>query len=151
MSDDLLRRAFRDVTTARLATIGLDGAPHVAPLWFVWLDDAIYLSTRQGSTTWENAERDARVALVIDRGREWIEQSGVQVQGRAVLMPAEHPDMRASMSAWHEKYRPLFAGDGFERFVEATPSLGFLRVTLGSVRAWDHATEGFVAGPGGRA
>jgi len=119
MSDDLLRRAFRDVTTARLATIGLDGAPHVAPLWFVWLDDAIYLSTRQGSTTWENAERDARVALVIDRGREWIEQSGVQVQGRALLMPAEHPDMRASMSAWHEKYRPLFAGDGFERFVEA--------------------------------
>jgi hypothetical protein len=91
------------------------------------------------------------VALVIDRGRDWIEQSGVQVQGLATLLPAEHPDMRAAMSAWHEKYRSLFAGDGFERFVDATPALGFLRVPLGSVRAWDHGAEGSVAGPGGRA
>jgi len=151
MSDDLLRRAFRDATVARLASIGPDGAPHVAPLWFVWLEDAIYLSTRQGGTTWDNAEREARVALVIDRGRDWIEQSGVQVTGLATVLPAEHPDMRAAMSAWHEKYRPLFAGDGFERFVDATPALGFLRVTFGSAQAWDHRTEGSVAGSGGRA
>ena len=32
------------------------------------------------------------------------------------------------MSAWHEKYRTLFAGDGFERFTAAIPKLGFLRV-----------------------
>ncbi len=42
----------------------------------------------------------------------------------AELLPAEHPDLRQPMSAWHEKYRTLFAGDGFERFAAAIPQLG---------------------------
>ena len=32
------------------------------------------------------------------------------------------------MSAWHEKYRSMFAGDGFERLTAPVPQLGFLRV-----------------------
>ena len=80
---DALRRAFRDVPTARVATVGPGGAPHVAPVWFVWLEDAIYLSTREGGTTWLNAELDPRVAIVIDRGRDWAELAGVQLEGPA--------------------------------------------------------------------
>jgi hypothetical protein len=136
--DDAARRAFADAPTARVATVGLAGAPHVAPLWFVWRD-AIFLSTRLGSTTWRNAELDPRVALVIDRGREWTELVGVQVEGPVELLPAEHPDLREPMSAWHEKYRTMLAGSGFERFAEDVPSLGFLKVEPLAVRGWDHA------------
>ncbi|HEX5938386.1 MAG TPA: pyridoxamine 5'-phosphate oxidase family protein, partial [Actinomycetota bacterium] len=106
--------------------------------WFVWQPDAIYVATRVGDTTWEAAEHDPRVSLLIDRGRDWNDLSGVRIEGVAELLPAEHPDLREPMSAWHEKYRTLFAGDGFERFAAAIPQLGFLRVVPAVVDAWDH-------------
>ena len=65
---------------------------------------------------------------MIDRGRDWMELSGARVEGVAELLPAEHPDLRAPMSAWHDKYRSMLAGEGFERFAVAVPTLGFLRV-----------------------
>jgi nitroimidazol reductase NimA-like FMN-containing flavoprotein (pyridoxamine 5'-phosphate oxidase superfamily) len=136
-----LRRTFCDLAAASLATVGLDGAPHVAPVWFVWRDDAIYLSTRRGSRSWLNAEIDPRVSVVIDRGHEWSELSGVILEGRAELLSADHPSMRETMSAWHQKYRSLLAGDGFERFAEAIPELGFLRLVPARFDAWNHRTD----------
>ena len=111
VSDDLegLRRSFRDVPACRIATVRPDGGPYVAPRWFVWRDDGIWVSTRVGDTTWEHALRDARVSVLIDRGRDWSELAGVRLEGVAEAYPAEHPDLRAPMSNWHEKYRPMFA------------------------------------------
>jgi hypothetical protein len=75
---------------------------------------------------------------VIDRGHDWIELTGVRVEGVAEQMPAEHPDLRGPMSAWHEKYRTMFSGEGFERFSTAVPALGFLRVVPSRIDGWDH-------------
>lgn len=140
MTEDLdaLRRLFRDQPACRVATVRADGGPHVATRWFVWVPDAVYVATRVGDATWHAAQRDPRVSLVIDRGREWNDLSGVRIEGVAELLPAEHPDLREPMSAWHEKYRTMFSGDGFERFASAIPALGFLRVVPAVVDAWDH-------------
>ena len=140
MTDDLdaLRRAFRDVPACRIATVRPDGGPHVATRWFVWSEDGIWIATRAGDTTWELVGHDPRVSIVIDRGRDWIELAGVRVEGVAERFPAEHPDLRTPMSAWHEKYRPMLAGEGFERITAAVPSLGFVHVAPARVEAWDH-------------
>jgi hypothetical protein len=135
---EVIRRMFRDVPTCHLATVRPDGGPHVAPRWFVWLDDAVWVATRVGDTSWDDAMRDGRVSLEIDRGRDWLELSGVRIEGVAEPMPAEHPDLRAPMSAWHEKYRSMLAGEAFERFTIAVPTLGFLRVVPAVVAPWDH-------------
>jgi general stress protein 26 len=144
MSEDvqLLRRIFRDAPTCRVGTVRADGGPHVAPRWFVWLDDAIWVSTRVGDQTWEHATNDPRVSVLIDRGREWVELAGARVEGVAELMPAEHPDLREPMSAWHDKYRPMFATGGFERFAKDVVALGFLRVVPAGVESWNHRMEG---------
>ena len=110
----------------------------MAPHWFVWSEDALYVSVERSSETWTNAERDPRVALVIDRGRGWTDLAGVEIEGTAAAMPAEHPDARRAVSAWHEKYRSMFAGDGFERFAEEVASLGFLRVEPARLTSWTH-------------
>jgi hypothetical protein len=140
VTEDLegLRRLFRDQAACRVATVRPDGGPHVATRWFVWQPDAVYVATRVGDTTWQAADRDGRVSLVIDRGRAWTDLSGVRVEGVAELLPADHPDLRRPMSAWHEKYRTLFAGEGFERFAASIPKLGFLRIVPSLVDAWDH-------------
>jgi nitroimidazol reductase NimA-like FMN-containing flavoprotein (pyridoxamine 5'-phosphate oxidase superfamily) len=122
-----------------VATTNADGSPHVVPLWFVWPEEAVFVSTRQDGRTWANVLRDPRVAITIDLGRAWVEVAGVEIVGRAELLAAESAAMRKPVSAWHEKYRPLLAGEGFARFAEEVRGLGFLRVVPDAVRAWDHA------------
>lgn len=133
-----LRRRFGDVPTCRVGTVRPDGGPHLAPRWFTWRDDGIWVSTRVGDTVWEHAVRDPRISVLIDRGRDWTELAGVRVDGVAEAFPAEHPDLRGPMSAWHEKYRQMFARDGFEGFTRDVPALGFLRVVPARVDSWDH-------------
>jgi hypothetical protein len=143
VTDDLevLRRAFRDVATCRIATVRPDGGPHVAPRWFVWPDEAVWVATRVDDSTWAHALRDPRVSILIDHGREWVELAGVRIEGVAEALPGEHPDLRGPMSAWHDKYRPLFGVPGFERFARQVPQLGFLRVVPSRVESWDHARD----------
>jgi hypothetical protein len=96
----------------------------------VWLEEGLFISTRRGDASWENVVLDPRVSVVIDRGRDWAELTGVRVDGAAGAVAAEHPEIRGVMSAWHEKYRSMFSGDGFERLTRQVASLGFLGVTI---------------------
>lgn len=135
------RRMFGGMPVVAVATIDPDGSPHVVPLWFVWAEDAIYVSTRTDARTWRNAERDPRVSISVDLGRSWNELAGVEVLGPAEILPVEHPAMRQPISAWHEKYRSLLAGEGFGAFTETVHHLGFLRVVPERLRSWDHARD----------
>ncbi len=133
------RRLFAGLPVVSLATLGSDGSPHVVPLWFVWPEDAVYVSTRRESRTWRNANRDPRVAFTIDLGRSWVELAGIEVGGKAEPLAADHPSLRRALSSWHEKYRPLLSGNGFGRFAEEVHGLGFLRIVPERFRSWDHA------------
>jgi nitroimidazol reductase NimA-like FMN-containing flavoprotein (pyridoxamine 5'-phosphate oxidase superfamily) len=133
------RRMFGSLPTVAVASLGPDGAPHVVPLWFVWPEDAVYVSVRRDGRTWANAGADPRVALTVDLGRSWVELAGIEIVGSAECLPAEHARMRAPISAWHEKYRPLLSGDGFARLTGAIRALGFLRVVPEAITGWDHA------------
>jgi PPOX class probable F420-dependent enzyme len=133
------RRMFAGLPVVSVATLNPDGSPHVVPLWFVWPDDAVYISTRRPSRTWRNVSADPRVSLTIDVGRSWTEMAGIVVEGSAEILQADHPSMRKPISAWHEKYRPLLVGDGFARFAEEVAGLIFLRVVPERLVGWDHA------------
>jgi nitroimidazol reductase NimA-like FMN-containing flavoprotein (pyridoxamine 5'-phosphate oxidase superfamily) len=133
------RRMFGGLPVVNVGTVGPDGAPHVVPLWFVWPEDAMYVSTRREGRTWRNVQGDPRVSVAIDLGRSWVEIAGIVVEGLARPIPAEDVSMRAPISAWHEKYRSLLAGEGFGRFTEEVHHLGFLRVEPHTLRSWDHA------------
>lgn len=133
------RRIFRDLPVVHVATTRADGSPHVVPLWFVWREEAVYVSCRRESATWRNVERDPRVSLTFHRGRTWKELAGVVVSGRAEPLVPEHPALRAIMSGWFEKYRLLLAGGGFRDYAEQVESPGMLRVRPARLAWWDHA------------
>ena len=69
--------------TCRFATTGPDG-PHVAPVWFVWDGQAIWVYSLIRSQRWANVSRDPRVAVVIDDGHHYHELRGVEIEGQAV-------------------------------------------------------------------
>ena len=133
------RKLFGALPVVSVGTVSPGGSPHVVPLWFVWLEDALYVSTRRESRTWRNVQADPRVSVTIDVGRSWTEIAGIVLEGAAEPLPVEHPSMRVPISAWHEKYRPLLSGDGFERFAEEIRGLAFLRLVPERAISWDHA------------
>ncbi len=56
---------------ATIATLGRDGAPRIAPIWYQWApgpsgEGAAYLFTSRRTLKWRNIERDPRVSLCVD-------------------------------------------------------------------------------------
>jgi nitroimidazol reductase NimA-like FMN-containing flavoprotein (pyridoxamine 5'-phosphate oxidase superfamily) len=67
MNGEELTSFLGEQHTCRLATTGPDG-PHVAPVWFVWDGQALWVYSLTRSQRWANVTRDPRVAVVIDDG-----------------------------------------------------------------------------------
>jgi nitroimidazol reductase NimA-like FMN-containing flavoprotein (pyridoxamine 5'-phosphate oxidase superfamily) len=135
------RRTFRDVRVAHVGSVLADGAPHVVPLWFVWLPDGVYVTSRKGSQLWRNITRDPRVSLVVRRGEAWTEQAGILVRGRAELLGREHPEAKQALSAWFEKYRSELAGFGFAAYTEQVHDPAVFVVRPEHLSSWIHARE----------
>jgi PPOX class probable F420-dependent enzyme len=49
-----------------LATVRGDGRPHVMPVWAVWLDGGLWLSTSRTSAKGRNLAREPRCTLTVD-------------------------------------------------------------------------------------
>src|SRR5215831_5108781 len=69
--------------TAKLATVGRGGAPHVMPVWFVLDGGQLVLTTGAESVKGRNLRRDPRVAVVVDD--ETPPFAFVHIRGRAAL------------------------------------------------------------------
>lgn len=135
------RRTFRDTRVVHVGSLLPDGAPHVVPLWFVWLEDAVYVSCRRESTVWRNLRRDPRVVLQFDRGITWTEQAGVVVRGKAELLPPEEQAAKRALSAWFEKYRSELAGYGFAAYTQQVKDPALIRVRPDRLAGWIHAYQ----------
>jgi nitroimidazol reductase NimA-like FMN-containing flavoprotein (pyridoxamine 5'-phosphate oxidase superfamily) len=89
--------------TIRLATAGPEGLPQVIPLWYVWLEGAVFLNSTLGNVTVRNVQRNPLVAGVIDDGVDYEELCGVVVHGR--LEPADgDPRLSRVRELWSRKY-----------------------------------------------
>lgn len=51
--------------TVWLATVRQDGRPHLIPLWFIWLNDKIYVATSSYSQKYQNLRHNQHVALSL--------------------------------------------------------------------------------------
>ena len=85
MSAEELSAFLDEQHTCRFATTGPDG-PHVAPVWFVWDGQAIWVYSLTRSQRWANLSRDPRVAIVIDDGHHYHELHGVEIEGQAAMV-----------------------------------------------------------------
>ena len=55
-----------------LATTKPDGAPHVMPVWGVWLEDRFYFSTGRESRKARNLAANPKCTVSIERSREAV-------------------------------------------------------------------------------
>jgi nitroimidazol reductase NimA-like FMN-containing flavoprotein (pyridoxamine 5'-phosphate oxidase superfamily) len=136
-----VRLRFRDLPVAHVASANADGTPHVVPLWFVWLEDAVYVTCREGSQVAANLRQRPIAAVELDHGVHWTDQAGVMIRGPAEVLDAGHPGARRALSAWFEKYREHLSGDGFARYTARVEHPLVVRVDPHRVSGWNHAAD----------
>lgn len=87
-----------------LATVRPDGRPHLVPLWFVWVDDKVYIST-QASVKERNLRVNPRVSVALENGTQ-----PVIAEGTARFI--ERPFPACVVQAFAEKYDWAIERDG---------------------------------------
>ncbi|MFZ0715732.1 pyridoxamine 5'-phosphate oxidase family protein [Mycobacterium sp.] len=81
MTDKEVDAFLDEQRTCRAATVGAHG-PHATPLWFIWQDGAIWLTSLTQSQRWKDLAQDPRIAVVIDDGVSLTELRGVELRGK---------------------------------------------------------------------
>jgi hypothetical protein len=116
--------------TCRLASVGAAG-PHVSPLWFVWLDGAMWMQSLTRSQRWADLMRDPRVAVVVDDGDEYLELRGVELRGEVATVGEiprtgadDDPTLAAVEAAFAAKYLGgnEFGYDGKHAWLRLAPA-----------------------------
>lgn len=114
--------------TCRLASVGVDGAPHTSALWFVWDGHCMWLNTLVKSQRWTNLMRDPRVSVLVDGGEAYLELRGVELIGRveqvgsAPRLPGPDPELEEPERMFGQKYADgSFVPDGTHAWLRLTP------------------------------
>ena len=58
---------LKEANVAVLATVDAEGRPHAAPVWYLYEDGDLVVSTGRGSHKHRNIERNPNITLVADR------------------------------------------------------------------------------------
>ena len=70
----------------QVATLGKDGSPHLAPMWFVTDDGKVVFRSFTKSQKIVNLMRDPRLTVLAEAGDAYAELQGVMIKGTARLV-----------------------------------------------------------------
>jgi nitroimidazol reductase NimA-like FMN-containing flavoprotein (pyridoxamine 5'-phosphate oxidase superfamily) len=102
--------------TIWLATVRGDGRPHLVPVWFIWLDEKIYLATGSDTQKYANMYYNQNVALSLPDSA-----SVIVIEGEAHVADRHTVDKLADY--FYHKYEWDFRYDetAVWRLIEVTP------------------------------
>ena len=86
MTDAEILEFLGDGTHLQVATIGKDGWPHVAPMWFVVDAGKVVFRSFTKSQKIVNLARDDRITVLLEDGDQYSELRGVMIRGRGRLV-----------------------------------------------------------------
>src|ERR1700689_4938024 len=85
MTDEEIGLFLSRPLTMALATVSPGGQPHLAAMWYGFLDGQLGFLTYRGSQKYKNIARDARITCLFEDGsRDYTQLRGVQITGRVV-------------------------------------------------------------------
>ena len=91
--------------TLIFSTIDKDGYPHSTPLWYVYMDGAVYTRGRTPSQKAQNINRNPQVSALVESGERWRDLKAVMIRGRAEIVEDEEVKQRYN-ELLNEKYGP---------------------------------------------
>jgi PPOX class probable F420-dependent enzyme len=142
MDTEEIRRTLETCRTLHVATVGPDGSPHLAPVYFVLLDGAVTFWTYGKSQKAVNLRRDPRLCCMVEDGEESAHHNdlrAVMIRGTARIDESPHMVEKVGI-ALHVRYMGSVVGPaeladvrrrGRKRVV--------IQVPLERTVSWDHA------------
>lgn len=138
MSDEEVADFLSAQRVVVCGTNGLDGWPHLMPLWYVLRGGQIWSWTYAKSQKARNLERDDRATLQIEAGDRYEELRGVMIVSRATI----HRETEAVAELGREIFERYSGGALVEEFMEAVRAQAAKRIALQfipvRVATWDH-------------
>ncbi|GIW13569.1 MAG: hypothetical protein KatS3mg062_1008 [Tepidiforma sp.] len=127
----------------RIATVDPAGAPHVTPVWFIFEDNAIYITPRAASEWLDHIRHDPRVALTIDDQNPPYRKVVIEGIAEVVRQPGDD-------AAWRDLYRRIatryIPPQSADRYIQETidQPRALIRVPLAGarIRTWRMPLQG---------
>lgn len=93
--------------TGILTTLRSDGTPVSLPMWFVAIDERIYVVTPERTKKVARVQRNPRVSFLVESGQRWAELVAVHLTGTARIVDDPHlrAGVRAAMDHKYEGFR----------------------------------------------
>jgi PPOX class probable F420-dependent enzyme len=86
MNDEELLGFLESGHTLIVTTIGGDGYPHAAPMWYVVDDGKIVFRSFTKSQKMVNLERNPKLTVLVEDGEAYAELRGAMIKGTAKLV-----------------------------------------------------------------
>ena len=102
LTEEELDELLTTERTLRAGTVSPDGTPHVAPLWFLWREGAIWLTSLRRSKRQADLKAGSKVALCVDTGKDYSELRGAVLYGTPVEADAD-PGLPEARKAFAQK------------------------------------------------
>jgi PPOX class probable F420-dependent enzyme len=89
--------------TGIFTTLRADGVPIALPVWFVVLDERVYVRAPGHTKKLQRVRHDPRVSFLVESGERWAELRAVHLTGRAQIVDDAALSQRVER-ALDEKY-----------------------------------------------
>lgn len=142
MSDDELWTFVDEQKSLQVATIGVDGMPHLSTLWFARYEGDLVFETYTKSQKIMNLQRDPRITVLLEDGVTYDTLRGVMIQGRAELFDdpaAVHARALAVMTRNQPDIDPELLSQAAEHMSKKRTAVV---VVPEKIISWDHGKLG---------
>ncbi|HVN53647.1 MAG TPA: pyridoxamine 5'-phosphate oxidase family protein [Anaerolineaceae bacterium] len=89
---------------ARIATTGKNGQPHVVPVWYLWEDGALWISSFASTRHVRELRADPRCSILIDEAPTGEINYGVIFEGRVELITEPRELVEAMAEKIYTRY-----------------------------------------------
>ena len=120
-----------------LTTLKDDGTPISLPMWFVAMDERVYVLTPAHTKKVARVKRNPRVSFLVESGVRWVELRAVHITGDARVV--EDDDLRSRVRAALDQKYAAFRTEGGDRNVDGV-AMALIEITPDDrILRWDNA------------
>jgi PPOX class probable F420-dependent enzyme len=108
LSDEEAWEVLARAHTGILTTLRGDGTPISLPMWFVAMDERVYVATPEHTKKVARIKSNPRVSFLIESGDRWVDLLGVHLTGHADVVDDAGlaAQVRQAMDEKYGAFRP---------------------------------------------
>jgi nitroimidazol reductase NimA-like FMN-containing flavoprotein (pyridoxamine 5'-phosphate oxidase superfamily) len=142
LSDEEQAKFIEDGWTLQVASIGRNGYPHLAAMWYVVVDGDIVFTTFGKSQKVLNLQRNPKMTVMLEAGKGYAELKGLVIEGDADIV-SDNAYAAMVMGRVGAKYNGLpIPTETSEQQLKAAAKRVAVRLRPRNIYSWDHSKLG---------